>query len=195
MANRIIQRKLLLYHHLLTLGEDTLAHQVAELQLKLGYPGLMTECSKLVTELKLPDITAVCLTKQQWKRLVKGRLIDKNKDDILSKVTEGGYKKIDKNNLAEDKFSIKPYFKELSMQDARLYFQSQCKMLSKVKMNFKNNPSYSKVQWKCSGCSKIDSQEHLLWCPRFAHLRIDKNLDTNSDLVKYYRQIINLRED
>ena len=123
------------------------------------------------------------------------KIAEKNKDDILSRVTKGGYKKLDKDKMSEDKFSIKPYLSELSMQDARMYFQSQCKMISKVKMNFKNNPSYLKEQWKCPGCSKIDSQEHLLWCPSYAHLRVDKNLEKNSDLVNYYRQIINLRED
>ena len=41
MENRIIVSKLLFYHHLLNLDEDSLASQVASIQMKHGYPGLM----------------------------------------------------------------------------------------------------------------------------------------------------------
>ena len=74
MENRIIVSKLLFYHHLLNLDEDSLASQVDSIQMKHGYPGLMSECGRLVTELSLPNIGKGCLSKLQWKKLVKERI-------------------------------------------------------------------------------------------------------------------------
>ena len=194
MENRILQNKLLFYHHLLNLGEDALAHQVAIIQQKYGYPGLISECVKIADKLNLPDITNGQYSKLQWKRLVKEKIQQKNKDDFLNSI-KGSYKKLDFKSLSEEKFEIKSYFKELGMHDARLYFRSRCKMLKSVKMNFKNHPPYLKDQWKCSGCSMVDSQEHLLWCPGYATIREGKDLSNNGDLVGYYREILRLRDE
>ena len=73
-------------------------------------------------------------------------------------------------------------------------FSSKCKMLRTVKMNQKNNPKFMAQNWKCSECLNIDAQEHLLWCPGFAHLRTGKDLKSDKDLVSYYRSVIKLRE-
>ena len=171
MENRILQNKLLFYHHLLHLDEDTLAYQVANIQQKFGYPGLMSECVKIADELNLPDIRNCEYSKLQWKRLVKQKIHQKNKDDFLNSI-KGSYKKLEHESFSDDKFELKSYFKELGMHDARLFFRSRCKMLKSVKMNFKNHPPYLKDQWRCSGCSMVDSQEHLLWYPGYASIRV-----------------------
>jgi hypothetical protein len=144
MENRIIVSKLLFYHHLLNLDEDSLASQVASIQMKHGYPGLMSECGRLVTELGLPNIRNVCLSKLKWRKLVKEL---KNKDHILQAIRAGQYKKLNIEELCGETFETKPYLKELSMSDARLFFQSWAKMLRTIKVNFKNHPQYLKEVW------------------------------------------------
>ena len=59
--------------------------------------------------------------------------------------------------------------------------------------------------WTCSGCVDgelakqvvgcRDTQEHVLVCPGYADFREGKNLDVDDDLVKYFAQVIKLRQD
>ena len=44
IKNRILKNKLLLLHHISTLGEDTLAREILEVQMELSLPGLYLEC-------------------------------------------------------------------------------------------------------------------------------------------------------
>lgn len=106
-----MQNKWLFYHHLHNLGEDTLTHQVAIIQEKCGYPGLIKDCVKIADKLDLPDITNGGYSKLQWKRLVKEKMQQKNKDDFLNSI-KGSYKKLDFKSLSREKFEIKSYFKE-----------------------------------------------------------------------------------
>ena len=195
MNNRIIMKKLLLYHHLVSLGEDTLAKQIANIQSRMGYPGLINECEKFVLVLRLPDIRRTSLSKQQWKTTVKRRIFLKNKEDLLESIVSKDYKKLDARKLSAEKFELKPYIKSNNLHDSRLIFQSRCKMMKTVKMNFKSNPKFIQEQWRCSGCLLLDSQEHLLSCAGYAHLRVGRDLDKDSDLVAYYRSIFKLRTD
>ena len=62
-----------------------------------------------------------------------------------------------------------------------------------VKMNYKGNPQYEKQLWKCNKCSKIDSEEHILWCESYKELRKGRNLQNNKDLCQYLQQVIKKR--
>ena len=192
MENRIILKKLAFYHHLLCLSSGTLAKEIMDIQEKYSYPGLVKECNNFIKELQLPDIRAVDLTKQQWKRVIKKRLKQKNKEDLLYSMDK--YKKLDNKLFKQHSFETKQYLRTCSLPDARLLFSSNCKMMKTVQMNQKSNPKFIAQNWKCSGCSRMDVQEHLLWCPGYAHLREDMDKSNNKDLVAYYRQIIKIRE-
>ena len=102
---------------------------------------------------------------------------------------------MDYRELAEEKFEPKDYIRNSRLQDSRLLFQARCKMIKSVKMNFKNNPKFIQEHWSCPGCALVDSQEHLLWCSAYAHLREGLNLGDDGDLVGYYRNIMKLRKD
>ena len=97
--------------------------------------------------------------------------------------------------MKDENFEMKEYLTKSNMYNARLIFQSKCKMMKTVKMNFKNHPKYMQENWSCSGCSLRDSQEHLLWCSGYAHLRVGLDIKSDDDLAKYYRNIIKLRDD
>ena len=66
-------------------------------------------------------------------------------------------------------------------------------MLQYVKMNYSSDPIYTKELWKCSGCSSIDTESHLLWCPSYASLRLNLDLSNNKDLAKYLQEILKIR--
>jgi hypothetical protein len=97
--------------------------------------------------------------------------------------------------LSEEKFEMKEYIKTNKIQDSRTLFQAKSKMMRSVKMNYKNHPEYLKTNWSCSGCSLVDSQEHLLWCDSYAHLREGLDLAKDDDLVRYYRKFLRIRAD
>ena len=82
---------------------------------------------------------------------------------------------------------------KLNSEDARLRFAIRSRITKTVKNNFKGNHEYRKFDWKCIDCDKLDTQEHILGCPSYEHLRKDKNLQNDSDLVQYFRQVINMR--
>ena len=102
---------------------------------------------------------------------------------------------LDYNIMKNKIYGRKAYLKDSNMSDARLIFKSICKMMQTVKMNFKNDLKFMKDSWACSGCSLRDSQEHLLWCSAYAHLREGLSLDSDRDLESYYRNILRLRNE
>ena len=63
-----------------------------------------------------------------------------------------------------------------------------------VKMNFPSDRVYSSDLWSCWHCPNIDTQAHIRHCPAYQHLRMDKNLDNDMDLVKFFQEVIKLRE-
>ena len=46
-----------------------------------------------------------------------------NKEKIIEQIKEKGYKKIDTESMHDDTFSLKSYFKDLKVDDARLKFK------------------------------------------------------------------------
>ena len=81
MEHRIAHKKLLFYHHLMNLPPSSLAYEIAATQTAMSYPGLMVECAKLIEKYEIPDVKNY--NKIQWKKLVKNKVTDQNRADIL----------------------------------------------------------------------------------------------------------------
>ena len=94
----------------------------------------------------------------------------------------------------EEKFELKPYLTNLQIDKARYYIRIISFMTKSIKMNFASDPSYYKYSWKCDHCINIDTQSHVRHCEAYEHLRVGKDLDNDKDLVRYYRQVIDMRE-
>ena len=84
MTNRIIKKKLLFYHHLKNLPEDTLAKEILTAQEKYLLPGLAFECQKYLADMTIYD-NPVLMTSFQWKKKIKIYIDLKNRQDLLSK--------------------------------------------------------------------------------------------------------------
>lgn len=193
MTNRIIKKKLIFYHHLTHLSEDSLAWQVGQIQLKLDLPGLLQECKEMERELSLPD--SLKCTKNQWKNIVNKKVREKNKNDLIEMIRIKEYKKLDANLLKNENFEAKSYMKNLSIQNARTKFAIRTKMVRTVKLNYKNDPSNKRTMWECNDCYSIDSQEHILWCPAYQEFRVNKDLDSDKDLTRYFQQVLIYRDE
>ena len=101
-----------------------------------------------------------------------------------------GFKRLSKENLC-----VQKYLKSLNLADSRLFFAIRCKMTRTVQMNFKGDRNFSATkQWKCVSCGLTDTQEHLLFFVGYMHLRRNKNLSKEEDLLEYFRSILRERD-
>ena len=191
MEHRIALRKLLFFHHLIHLPKQSLAYQIANVQHTLGYPGLVGECNILL-ELYGITVRPEELSKVHWRKLCKKMILNKNKIDILEKAKK--YKKISYDEMKKESFEVKSYLKDLSLSDAKLKFAIRTKMVRTIQANFKGEQQYKSNNWKCVGCGKLDTQEHVLGCSAYKHLREGRCLDNDKELVRYFRSVISMRE-
>ena len=191
MENRIIKNKLLFYHHLLHLPQGSLAWQICQVQTKLALPGLVQECKELLKNMELSNVEHC--SQPQWKQAVNKAMKIKNRNDLLEIMARKSYKKIDLEELKSEKFELKPYMSELNLNAARTKFAIRTKM-TKTKLNYKNDPSNKNSLWMCDDCQSVDSQEHILWCPAYGHLRENKDLNDDRHLTRYFQQVLQLRD-
>jgi hypothetical protein len=198
---RILMKKLMFLHHLSTLPNDTLAREIFEVQKKLNLPGLFQECQEFMMKF---DITKVeNFSPIQWKNLVKNKIEEMNKIDILNQMKKS--KKMKFEEYVTKDFKRQAYLTSLNLSDARMRFKINASMTPTVKMNFPSDEDFASQLWSCSGCGNSDlgyelagsrdTQQHIMICPGYEELRENKNLEDDRDLVKYFSQVIKRRKD
>ena len=192
MSNRILKKKLLFLHHVATLDEGSIAHQVYKTQKKLHLPGLVEDCNEFLTNNVTSDMTK--FSPVQWISFVNKEIDEKNSRDLLNDMKQN-YKKIDYRVMMEENFEVKPYMEQLHLSEARDKFRLRSFMTRTVKTNFPSHKQYKAELWSCWHCPDIDSQAHIRVCPEYQKLRDNKDLDNDHDLVKYFREVIKMRDD
>ena len=184
-------KKLLFYHHLLQLPDSALAKEIINKQIEKDLKfGFVSECEQFLSELKISDDPS-SYSKYRWRCLIKSRIHDKNRLDILTEVQS--YKKLDYDKLVTEEYGLQPYLKNMTVPLARTCFASRAMMLSSVQMNFKNNPEFRANDYRC-GCGEYDHQVHLTSCPQYKHLKEGLNMETDTGLVRFYQLVIRERE-
>ena len=105
------------------------------------------------------------------------------------------YSKLRYGPMIHEKFEMQDYVKHMKIEDARVNFSLKSKMY-KAKFNYKNDPEYSADLWRCSRCMSghIETQSHILYCDAYADLRADKDINNNTDLVEYMKNVLTVRE-
>ena len=192
MKNRILKKKLLFLHHLETLDTTSLANLVYKSQLKLKLPGLMDECEDFLSKNGLISIKSY--PKITWKKIVNNKIAQLNKSDLLDKMTN--LTKLDGEALSDEHFELKTYIKELNVDEARTKFRIRTSMVQSVKMNFPSDPQFKREMWECQHCSCIDTQSHIiLSCPAYNEIRTNKNLENDKDLVQFFKEVLEMRDD
>ena len=184
-------KKLLLYHHLLSLDNDTLAKEILNIQIEEKLQGLASECSSFLCELKIYN-DPLFFSKSLWNKQIKSKIHEKNRSELLNRIRS--YSKLEYSKFVNEEYGQKEYLNNMKINDARTYFAMRGRMLRTVQMNFKNKPEYIANQYKCI-CGEDDHQVHLTMCPSYAHLREGLDLDeSDNDLVRYYQMVIRERE-
>ena len=125
--------------------------------------------------------------------MVKKKIKEQNENSLLETVNIK-YNKFDYNVLSEEKCDTKEYMKSLNLPEARIKFAIRSKMTRTVQMNYKGDPGYTRNHWKCQDCFTPDTQEHIIRCPSYQHLRTGKDLSSDKDLVQYFRKVLSLRD-
>ena len=82
----------------------------------------------------MPDIFVEKLSKIQWKKSLKAKLLEENEKDLKLKMTM--LEKLRNSELFEEEFGIKPYVKNLTVIEARNIFKKRSSMMENVKMNY-----------------------------------------------------------
>ena len=190
MKYRIIERKLNFLHHLFNLSPDSLANQVLHIQITNETPGLVQECNTVIKNLGLPNLFDNNFSAKQWKSIVKRAVNEANDKEIKTKLSSQS--KFQHSVMISENFGMKPYLKNLNLQDVRIKFRFRTKMLKFVKMNFSSDPFYIKACWKCE-CGQIDTNEHIIRCQLYEELREDKKLDSDKDLCDYLIKVTMIR--
>jgi hypothetical protein len=104
--------------------------------------------------------------------------------------------KLRSSEMIEEKCEIKPYIKNLSVNNARHIFKkrSSSSMTQYVKMNFMSEIRFMKDLWRCDSCQKsIDNMNHVLWCPSYSEMRAGKDLDNDTDMASYLHDVMLIR--
>ena len=122
-------------------------------------------------------------------------IVEANTKDLIEEISAKEYKKINLNDMKNDKFERKSYLSDLEINSVRMKFGIKTKMVKSVKLNYKNDPINKQKVWKCDDCESIDSQEHILWCPDYSLFRKDRNLDGDRDLTRYFKQVLQFKVD
>ena len=191
MKFRIMMHKLLFMNHILHLGEDTLAKQIQVEQENHNGNGLTHEVKEFVDQLSLPDCFKVRIPIRKWKTLVKKAIADANEKEIRE--SSKTYKKMENKIEDEEKFKCKDYLTSMPLSQARTLFKHKYSMTEHVKMNYKGDPAFSKLLWKCQDCQNQDTEIHLLWCPAFEDIRDGLDLSSDKDLCSYLQQVIRIK--
>ena len=191
MKYRIMMHKLIFMNHILHLGEDSLAKQIQVEQEKHNVKGLSQEVKEFIDILSLPNCFQERIPPIRWKRLVKGAISNANEKEIRE--SSESFKKM-KNKIEDsEKFKFKDYLSNLPLSQARTMFKHKYSMTENVKMNYKGDPTFTKLPWKCQDCMNQDTEIHLLWCPAYEDLRMGMDLSSDKDLCSYLQKVIQIR--
>ena len=193
MKFRVIERKLNFVKYLQKCDQTSLANQVLMEQERLKFPGLLKECQQLARQFQIEKfLNDKKVTQTEFKRIVKNATNFENETEIKKWMK----KSIKCNEVKEESFGLKPYFKELNVTQIRTKFRAKAKMIQ-VKFNFKNDGKNSSENWVCDSCerSAIESQSHIMWCEAYAHLRVGKDINSDKDLIQYLNSVMNIRQE
>ena len=191
MKEKIHVKKLNFLHHLKNLPSSSLGNEFYNLQRKFGFPGLISECQNLLRFYDLENILddKINFSKQVWNKKVKDAIYKKSEKSIKDEFCT--YSKL-KDHDMDEVLNLKEYATSMNLRNARTMFRWRSHMVD-AKMNKKSDKQYAKDLWKCDYCLSLDSQSHIIWCPAFASLRVDKNLHDDLDLVQYIQAVMRIR--
>ena len=93
----------------------------------------------------------------------------------------------------DEEFHRKDFLNKNNIYEARTIFKQRNQMMD-LKMNFMNDPKYSRELWQCSGCHRaMETMSHILYCPSYMALREGKDLNNYDNVLEYYIKVSKIR--
>ena len=190
ISSRILKEKLVLFHHILCLPEGAVARSILEIQQRLHLRGLNQEVEDFLVEHEISNARE--FTKSEWKHFVSRKIRISERNQLIEKAKK--YKKIDYLSLSCEEFELKDYFCDLDLARARIKFRDRANCMSTCKRHYPSEENIVKM-FLCESCDsdKVDNISHWRQCSAFSHFRQDRDLGSDTDLISYYQDIINLR--
>ena len=102
-------------------------------KLKMGYQVCTTSVVFSEPNLNVQPMTLLKIS-------VKEKIGISNKVKITAQMKRKDYKKLDISGIEKEPFNLKPYFKCLSVHNARSGIKIACKMTPTIPMNFHSDP-------------------------------------------------------
>jgi hypothetical protein len=182
MKQRIWLQKLMTARSILC-QEDSLARQVYDHQLAMGWPGLAAEVTRICDKVGIEDLNKVMLDKEKITEAVFYHDYKEKKEDMEK------YKKLE--DIKHEDFRYLPDYmlKEKSVDKVRLAYRIRSKMVNDIKSNFKNSHQSSlNCDWCDSGA--VESQCHVTVCDGWEEERRGLNLGVMEDMVVFFQRIL-----
>ena len=154
--------------------ENNLSKQILNEQLSNNWPGQSQVAIKLCEQLGIYGLFDTEISKAQFKAIVKKACQDRNEEELNNLIST--YKKM--AALRDEVQKGNSYFFTESLQNARTIFRFRVELFE-AKLNFRNKQEYkSQGNYLCDSCeSESDNNTHILFCPSYAPVRENKNLN------------------
>ena len=188
MKWRLWQEKILLLSRIKKHEKGTLCRDVYEEGKKNGWPGLGQEVSEICEVIGIPDVNNVFVSKT----VVKEAICKHHHSDMVSTVQ--GQSKLE--DIKEDDFNeVQDYFKDKSVEKARMAFKIRTHMVPDIPGNFKNKYRVRGTVSEglaCPYCTQgeIMTQSHCLACPEWSQLRGGLDFAKIDDVVIFFQKLL-----
>ena len=178
MEERLMYRKIMLYHNILNSDESRMVKRVVEEQEREGEEGTwFASVNKCLKQLKMDTNMVKTSSKSVLKKTVKKQIAERMTS--IMKEAKDRYKKMRFLNC--DVFELKEYVKWGRGKDVLDALKTRLNM-QEIYANYKGNYMLSRM---CPYCQEEeDTTEHLICCTAFGHsnftdedLRNDKNIE------------------
>ena len=164
-----------------------------EQQVKLNFEGLSSDVTKLCDLIGLEDANITEKGKKEYANLVKKAC--REYDEKMMKNDMERMKESKMKRMWKDDLRMKDYVRTGTLYSVRKTWEARSYML-RVAGNFPNQKKYQRTGWLCQACDLRvrEDQDHLTSCKGYADLRDGKDLDHDSELVDFFRGVMERRE-
>ena len=192
MGLRVALEKIMMIHHIRSLGENSIARKVYEEQKSKNWPGLAKETALICEELKIENVNETLIPKNEYRKIVM-KACQMKDEETLTTQAEGKSKceKIMKNN-----YGMKEYFQNNNIHEARQLFRTRT-MMQPFAGNYSHNKAYQRTNWLCRCGTSREEEGHLVRgeCSLYRDIWEKYNsLESDTELAGFFGEVLARRD-
>ena len=159
MSLRILEEKLLFYHHVSSLTSTSLVRQVLKNTRTFQFSILEEGNIKVSRKFEVDDVKS--FTKEKWKQFVNCSILQLNRDQLIEEMKS--MKKLDYIELSLEDFKLKDYFSELNLDLSCIKFRSRSLTMTSCATHYPSDEKLIKSGFECkNSCGNIDGLIQVL---------------------------------